>query len=297
MLCKKIFTVLGGDSRQGALAARLATRAHCVRVWGLPRETLPEAVEHYADWRDAISGAHAVILPLPALPDGSRVGAAPSVSVEAPHITELLELVPDGVFLAGGKFSPAVKQLAEERGRPLFDYFESEELQLQNAIPTAEGAVQILMREVPRTVRGLAVAVTGYGRVARALSDLLLAMGAQVTVAARKSADLLAATARGCKTLRLSGADSLVTLAEGQAAIFNTVPHWLFCEEVLCRMAKHSLLIDLASAPGGVDANAAAAHGIRVIWALALPGKYAPLTAGEIIADTLLSHMETEGLL
>ncbi|MBQ3482612.1 MAG: dipicolinate synthase [Clostridia bacterium] len=297
MLCNKIFTVLGGDSRQGALAARLATRARPVRVWGLPRETLPETIEHFADWREAIGGADAVILPLPALPDGSRVSASPCVSTDAPHITELLELLPDGVFLAGGKFSPAIKQLAEEHGKPLFDYFEIEELQLKNAIPTAEGAVQILMREVPRTVRDLAVAVTGYGRVARALSDLLLAMGARVTVAARKSADLAIAAAHGCQTVPLSGVGSLVQLAEGQAAIFNTVPYWLFSEEVLRRMPAQSLVIDLASAPGGVDANAAAAHGIRVIWALALPGKYAPLTAGEIIADTLLSHMEKEGLL
>ena len=83
-----------------------------------------------------------------------------------------------------------------------------------------------------------------------------------------------------------------MALAKGKQAVFNTVPYWLFSDEVLRRMEPNSLLIDLASAPGGVDANAATAHGIRVIWALALPGKYAPLTAGEIIADTILSYTE-----
>ena len=83
-----------------------------------------------------------------------------------------------------------------------------------------------------------------------------------------------------------------MALADGKQVIFNTVPHWLFTEEVLQRISKDTLLIDLASAPGGVDAQAAGALGISVIFALSLPGKYAPETAGEIIAQTVLSALQ-----
>jgi dipicolinate synthase subunit A len=190
-----------------------------------------------------------------------------------------------------------VRAEAEKKGISFFDYFKSEELQQKNALPTAEGAISILMREIPRTVSGLSVGVTGFGRVAKALVRLLLAMGAKVSVAARKEADVKSAAELGCHTVHLVNGHSLSTLCRDTDVIFNTVPHWIFSEEILADMPRKSLIIDLASAPGGVDAAAATAHGIRVIWALSLPGKYAPVTAGEIIADTLLSYMKGEDLL
>ena len=53
--------------------------------------------------------------------------------------------------------------------------------------------------------------------------------------------------------------------------IFNTVPSLLFTRDVLKRIKKDTLIIDLASRPGGVDFSAAKELGLRVIWALSLP--------------------------
>ena len=50
-----------------------------------------------------------------------------------------------------------------------------------------------------------------------------------------------------------------------------------------------TVIIDLASKPGGVDFEAAKELGLNVIWALSLPGKVAPITAGKIITDTILN--------
>ena len=59
-------------------------------------------------------------------------------------------------------------------------------------------------------------------------------------------------------------------------------------------MQSDALILDLASKPGGVDWDAAQALGRRVVWALSLPGKTAPFTAGEIIAKTILHMLETD---
>ncbi len=292
----RTLAVLGGDGRQPALCEYLVRRGHTVRVFGLPQEKIAAPVEVCADWRDTLTGADAVILPLPASPDGRHVHMPLGGEGELPLLKELFCQTPSGTPILGGRFSPAVKRLAEETGALAVDYFESEGLQQKNALPTAEGAVSVLMREIPRTVSGLSVAVTGFGRVAKALIRLLLAMGAHVTVGARRTDDLLAARAQGCRTVQLTGVDSLRKLANGQTVIFNTVPHWLFSDEVLAGMSTDTVIIDLASAPGGVDSEAAARRGIRVIFALSLPGKYAPYTAGEIIAETVLSYLE-EGIL
>lgn len=295
MILNQTLAILGGDTRQLSLAKRLRQENLEVRAFGLPFDDLAADVNCCEDWKEAIEGAAAVILPLPASPDGRRVHMPLVTAYEAPLLADVFEAA-DEALIIGGKFSPSAKALAEEKGKQLFDFFENEEFQQKNALPTAEGAVSILMRELPCTVRDLPVAVTGYGRVSKALVRLLLGMGARVTVGARKERDLLAARALGCRTVRLTDQGAVDLLAKGQAAVLNTVPHWLFTDAVLKNMEDRPLMIDLASAPGGIDGGAAAARGIRVIWALSLPGKYAPATAGEIIGDTVLAYLREEGI-
>lgn len=292
-----LITILGGDARQISLAAHLARMGIKVRVFALPEERMLPCVTVCKDWSSAVLDAKAVLLPLPASPDGRIVHAPLTPLVPPIRLEELFDELADGCFIAGGRFSPSVKAMAQARGRELFDYSVSESFQIANAVPTAEGAVAILMERIPRTVRGLSVAITGYGRVGRALAALLLSMGARVTVGARKFDALLQARAAGCDTVRLCGDESVIALTEGNSVVFNTVPHWLFSKNVLGSIAGDTLLIDLASSPGGVDIEAAGEAGISVVWALSLPGKYAPVTAGEIIADTVLSHMREEGII
>lgn len=288
--------LLGGDSRQISLAKRLAREGVFVRTFGIPCNEPCAQIVPFEDWREAIEGACAILLPLPASSDGRRVHLPLAGDGKAPLVREVLEAA-RALPVIGGRFSPAIKALAEEMGVTLYDFFESEELQVKNAVLTAEGAVSILMRELPVTVSGLSVAITGFGRVSKALVRLLLGMGAAVTVGARRESDVLAARALGCKAVRLTDAGAVLTLCSGSSVVFNTVPHWLFTESVLSKMNDKPLMIDLASAPGGFDPAAASARGIRVIWALSLPGKYAPESAGEVIAETVLTYLRREAIL
>lgn len=289
--------VIGGDTRQCAAIGRFLDAGLSVRAYGLPPAALPPGTHDFDNWRKAVDGVRAVVLPLPATPDGVRVHMPLAQNMPAPPIAALFREIAPTVRIMGGRFSPTVRALAEELGRPLYDYFASDKLQRKNALPTAEGAVCILMKETALTVAGMTVAVTGYGRVSRALCELLYAMHAKVTVAARKESDLADAAAHGYATVSIAEPAGLRSLCHGQCAIFNTVPCWLFTDDVLKEMQKNTLLIDLASAPGGVDANAAGKYGIRVIWALSIPGKYAPVTAGRIVADTVLENLKKEGIL
>lgn len=54
-------------------------------------------------------------------------------------------------------------------------------------------------------------------------------------------------------------------------------------------MRDDALVIDLASKPGGVDLNAAKEYGVKTVWALSLPGRVAPISAGDIIKQTVLN--------
>jgi dipicolinate synthase subunit A len=69
--------------------------------------------------------------------------------------------------------------------------------------------------------------------------------------------------------------------------IFNTVPALCIKRDMIENTKKNVVMIDLASAPGGIDHNAAAKLGLKSIWATALPGRCTPESAGVILADVM----------
>ena len=77
--------------------------------------------------------------------------------------------------------------------------------------------------------------------------------------------------------------------------IVNTVPAPVLGERELARTKPGCLVLDLASAPGGVDRQAAGRLGRQVIWALSLPGKTAPVTAGAAIQKALYHMLQELG--
>ncbi|MGM9642117.1 MAG: dipicolinate synthase subunit DpsA [Eubacteriales bacterium] len=288
--------LLGGDARQHYLSAMLAEQGYECAVWGMGDGNIGKAVR-CREVKCAITGASAIVLPLPASSDGSTVNCPLANSDEKVKLTYLLDNVSVPIF--AGKPGETFINLAKEKGKHVIDYFESESMQIRNAVPTAEGAISIAMQYMKRTVCGCRAGVVGYGRIGKMLSHLLLRMGAHVTVAARNCRQLSEASSYGCSVVRLSAEaplGGLEKLAFGYDVIFNTVPYRLFDRKVISKLSPDTLMIDLASVPGGVDFLAAKERGINAVWALSLPGKYAPESAGRIIGETLLEYFEREGI-
>lgn len=235
------FAVIGTDARLAAAGRALARAGFAV---GGPEQTA------LADY---------ILLPLPL--DESRTPLA-----------ELLRAAKPGALALGGKLSAQARQIAAEAGVELVDYFAREELILCNAIPTAEGCIGILMAERTRTLWNSAILLAGFGPVGQALGVRLAALGAQVTVAARRPAQRALAESFGLRAVDL-------------ARLEQTAP--ALTEAVLAALRPGSLIVDLASRPGGTDFAAARRLGHRAIHALSLPAACAPETAGEALARTV----------
>ena len=279
------FWVLGGDMRQGKLAQLLAEDGHRVHTYALEDGAVPAPGLTAEPGLSGVEQADCVVLPLPVSSGGGLLNAP--LSRLSPPMTDVLAPLSPGQMLCGGRVDPVTAALAAERGLTIRDYFAREELAVANAVPTAEGAVQIAMEQLPITIHGARVLVVGFGRVGRALAQRLAALGAKVTVAARRYESLAGAPASGDRAVlnrpRAGGGG-------GSAIVVKTVPTQVLLEAELADLKPDCLVLDLASKPGGVDLEAAGRLGRTVIWALSLPGKVAPVTAGSAIKNTIY-HM------
>ena len=313
------FAVIGGDLRMTHLCHRLMEEGHTVRALGCGEDCLSgglsraegrgrgeERIRICTTLQSAAEGADALIIPLPATRDGSTVHCPrdPTCTVTLKELGELVERTP-GLSLFGGRlpsdFLNAVQQNATA-DTLIIDYYESEILQLRNAYLTAEAAIMTAMELTDSSLRDTPVAIVGYGRIGKYLSRLLHAWNVPVTVCARREEQLFEAASAGCRPLRIdptAPSSGLASLHDDAAVLFNTVPAQILPRDLLTGLKRDTLLIDLASAPFGVNdkdvREAAAENGLRYLRAPSLPGSYAPRDAGRIIADCILESLSHVG--
>ena len=282
--------VVGGDQRQARLAQLLAQDGHTVYTYALDlAQDLSGPISRQTPAQ--IDLADCVILPLPVSQGDGEMLNTPLSSSDHP-LEDILDRLSPGQFLCGGRVEPQVHALAQARGLAIRDYFAREELAVANAVPTAEGAVQLAMEHLPITIHGARVLVLGFGRVGKLTAQRFQALGAKVSVAARKYDQLAWAQAMGFDAEHL---EQLGGCLCGYDLIVNTVPSQVLGRKELEDVKEDCLILDLASKPGGVDLGAAGELGLTVIWCLSLPGKVAPVTAGAAIQHTIYNMLHESG--
>ena len=282
-------SVIGGDLRQLTLAQMLKKDGYSVKLFGFTNEINTYDVTPAENLHDALD-CDIVILPVPVSFDNININMPYSDSPLS--IKELLENINPLSVVFGGRISKQFSDILSEKGLKHSDYMTRDELAIKNAVPTAEGAIEIAMKETPITIHGSKCLVMGYGKIGKILSKFLDGLGAKTYVMARKYADLALIEGHNCYPLTVKEAKMMLSDFD---VIFNTVPAIVLGEKELKKINPSSLVIDLASKPGGVDFDKAKELGVHVIWALSLPGKVAPVTSGIIIKETIsniISEME-----
>ncbi len=286
-MSKKI-SVIGGDLGQLTLAELLSQNGYEVTVSGFGKDSISEKYAIENDIKTAVS-ADIIILPLPVTQDFKTLNAP--FNKEKISLSDIAGYIPCGSLILGGKMNNDLSYLFENQ--KCIDYSEREELMIKNAVPTAEGAIEIAIAETPVTLSKSRALIIGYGRIGKVLSRLLAGLGVDVNVSARKYSDLAWIDVNGYTAVH--NKDIVKSISEYDM-IFNTAPALILDEKILEKISPDTVVIDLASKPGGVDFQKARDFGLKVIWALSLPGKTAPLTSGKIIAETILNILYEEGV-
>ena len=277
--------VIGGDKRQVYLARILTKKGYEVTVYGLCERAHDERIQEAASLKEAMQEVDAAVGPVPFIRSGRITGTceAPDINIET-----LFDKLPENADFFAGNIPDEVRRYAQGKGIRAYDMMKDELVAARNAVATAEGVVAEAITRSPVNLTKSRCLVLGYGRCGSVLTRLLKSLLCRVLVSEKDKT-------RAADAFVL--ADGIVSEAEVTEAvgnvdfIFNTVPERILSEERLRHVGKNTRILDIASAPGGVDYRAAEALSVNAVLLPGLPGRYAPASSAEILADFIESHI------
>lgn len=271
--------LLISDMRQVYLAEILTKKGLNVRCLDIRNnETAPEQLEKLKNF---LVEADMLILPIP-------VSKVP----EQKNLNDILNKnLINGTLVLGGCFSKEQVKLLNGRDIHFLDFMEDPIVTEENAVATAEGAIAELVNKSPYNIDEAKIIVTGYGCCGKAIASRLKALGARVTVLARRREARKTAKQDGFYAVDFAfGPEE----AMGAAMLINTVPAPVVTRTIIRELPRDAYILDIASKPGGTDFACAKEYGIRADLVLGLPGKYAPKESAYILDRAIERFAEQE---
>ena len=243
------FSIIGGDLRIIKLAQILAKDGNKIFTYGLDKakELKNENIVFCDTLNEAIESSEIIIGPIPFSSNGIEINAP--FSDEKIPIKSIIHNANGRMIIAGAinKDVYEMQKNEDEECIKIVDIMNREELAVLNTISTAEGTIELMIANTNKILHGAEVLILGFGRVAKTLANKINALSAKVTCAARKEKDIAWIKTYGYKETNIN-------------ELSNE------------KLQKYDFIINKE---------------INYIWALALPGKIAPVTTAEFIKDTI----------
>ncbi|CAM2890040.1 dipicolinate synthase subunit DpsA [Paenibacillus sediminis] len=288
---------LGGDARQLEVIDKFAEMDATITIVGFDKLNNSWAeVSQQPLSLDLLANADALVLPVVGCDDTGLIQAiysSQSLVLLEDHIAAL----PQHCVIYTGMAKSYLRKLCAKHQIKLVELLERDDVAIYNSIPTAEGALMMAIQNTDITIHGSTCAVLGIGRTGFTMAKTLQGLGADVRVGIRRDEHIARAVQMGWKPFLIRDLGLHVTDVD---LLFNTIPTMIVTAQIISKMPNRAVIIDLASAPGGIDFRFAEKRGIKALLAPGLPGIVAPKTAGRIIANCLtqliLDEIELGGI-
>lgn len=274
-------SIIGGDLRTVKLIKLLAQDKNKIKVWGfenceelLDFEKKNDNLKIHNNLDEALQN-QIIIGPTPFTKDRKYI--CTQYTNQKLEIQTLANKIRDKLLIGGSVPAEILEQIET------IDILKDERLVILNAISTVEGTIEIAIKETQKNLYNSNILIIGYGRIGKILVDRLTAFKANVYCSARGK-DITWIEAYGSKSIKYEELNKKIDMFD---IIINTVPVLILNKKRLELLNKNTLLIDVASAPGGIDFEVARQLNIKTIWALGIPGKIAPISSAEYIKETI----------
>ena len=279
--------LLGGDARTAYMLPYLLGKGYRVICYGTTKLCGMEHRQIEAKTlREAVEASRCIVGGIP-----FWKGKMLSCCRDLPDLQqeELYHCLRKGHIVFGGILPEDFIAFCKEKGISCYDFMKNEPYVIRNAIATAEGSILEALQHQPTNIHGSRSLVLGYGRCGSVLAQKLRGMGANVTVCSRCGRELAYADSCGMRIMQMKDLERSIAIYE---YVYNTIPAVVLSKNILEKMRKDVLVIDIASAPGGVEDEAARQLGVKVLHCYGLPGKYSPQVSAEGLADYVIQKME-----
>lgn len=280
--------VIGGDARQIEVIRKLSELGAKISLIGYEQldHSFTGAVKEKITEIN-FKEIDAIILPVAGTSTDGEVDTI--FSNEQIILTEkLLTETPLHCTVYSGITNEYLTKITTNANRKLVLLFDRNDVAIYNSIPTVEGILMLVIQNTDYTIHGSKTVVLGLGRNGLTISRVFSSLGAKVKVGARKAEHIARIEEMGLDSFYLEELEKNIKDAD---IIINTIPHLVVTAEVISKMPYHTLIIDIASKPGGTDFRYAEKRGIKAILTPSLPGIVAPKTAGQILANVLTELM------
>ena len=233
--------------------------------------------ELYKNNIDNIINADIIITPVPISKDGE------TITDEIITIDNLVEFAKakKKIIITGG-LNDNIREKLD--GIKYYDIMSFDEIATYNAIQTVEGAIKVAIENTDFTLNDSNICILGFGRIGKILARYLSSFGANIFCEARKENDIALIKAMGYNCIRLEDLDKYLSKMQ---IIFNTIPYKILDEKRLKLTKDDTVIIDLASRPGGVDFDASKKMNKKVLWELGIPAKVAPKSSAMYFKEAI----------
>ena len=276
------FAVIGGDLRNIELVKLLAKDQRKIFTYGLEEnkellDNLNNNIIICKDIEESCSNVDIIISSIPFSRDGETIYC--EFSKNRIKIIDFFEKIKGKTLIVGSIKNNVINE-ALKRNIKIIDVMKNEELAILNTIATAEGTIQTMISNTKNIIHESNILILGFGRVAKTLAKKLQGLVKNVDCASNNKEELAWIEAFGYNVINL---ENLVENISKYDIIINTIPAIILSYENMKYIKKDTLLIDLASNLGGIDKNEAKDKGLKLIHALGLPGKIAPVSSAKFI--------------
>lgn len=280
MSYNKKIGIFGGDKRQVYMGLSLLNLDYSVYSFRLHDHIVHKNHTELFSLDELMKTCRVLIGPIPLTKDLVTISDGTVCNSEKTIIHHLNK----NHLLIGGMIPSDIVNICNEKGVFCYDLMKSDKIAIMNTIATAEGTIMEAIKNSDRNLHHSSCLVLGYGRCGKVLTDKLMGLDAYTTVAARRGDALAYAHAAGASTVKLSDIKDVLPTYH---YIFNTIPSLVLDQECLKLVDRDVVIIDIASAPGGIDYEYALNHGVNAKLCLGIPGKVSPRASADILVTEI----------
>lgn len=279
--------VLGGDLRQIYIANHLCESGYSVVVYGTVQSKLLKSICVATSLSHALNICNVIVCPTPFSKNNTHLFTEnEEISISNTLLEQTLN---QDHFVVGGDFPNEFTNYCKFHQIEFYDFLKDDSIAIENAVATAEGAIAMAIQSSLINLSKSRCLVLGFGRCGKILAHKLSGFQTKLTISTRNSSSLSYGHSLGYDVIQLS--ELKYNLPQFDY-IFNTIPSVILPKELLAKISPETTIIDIASAPGGLDYGYVKKHHLNAHLCLGIPGKISPKTTGIILSNALIQKLK-----